>query len=237
MIHTNNQRDSLEDHPLFTPDLEYFTPPTTMSLDNTNAYKPSTITPYNSLRYTILPVFRPSPQSLINTTMTTENIQLPLLLCNVSKYDNEKREKFFDNISFYSLEQELSPLQLASREPNAYLSSFEFIQKNLQIIDNRTDSFMISIYRELLHDLSKKWNISIPLLDYNFARLRQCAKTCIEQLQQQQRQEQLQLIPSIPTTATFSIEELPVALQFYLQIDGLSPINFCFSYISTFVYS
>jgi hypothetical protein len=83
----NNERDPLEDHPLFTPDLEYFTPPTTISLSNTNAYYPRTLTPYNMIRQTILPVFRPY-QSLTNTMMSTnvstnENIQPPLLLCNV----------------------------------------------------------------------------------------------------------------------------------------------------------
>ena len=79
---------------------------------------------------------------------------------------------------------------------------------------------MSSIYRQLLSDLSTKWNIGIPVLDYNLTRLRQCAKQCLTQLQQQQRQQQLQFIPHIATTATFSIEELPLALEFYLQIDG-----------------
>ena len=79
---------------------------------------------------------------------------------------------------------------------------------------------MISMYQQLLVDLSKKWHISIPLLDHNLARLRRCAKLCLEQLQQRARQEQLQLLARLPVTATFSIEELPVALEFYLQVDG-----------------
>ena len=114
----------------------------------------------------------------------------------------------------------MSPIQLARRESHVYQSSFELIEHNLEMIDNLKDSFMLSIYRQLLVDLSDKWQISIPLLDYNLARLRHCARQCLLRLQQTQRQEQLQLIPRIPVTATFSIEELPVALEFYLQIDG-----------------
>lgn len=82
------------------------------------------------------------------------------------------------------------------------------------------DSFMISIYKELLADLSIKWNISTIILDYNLAKLRQCTKMCLEQLQQRERQEHLQLFNHLPSSATFSIEELPLALEFYLQIDG-----------------
>ena len=80
------------------------------------------------------------------------------------------------------------------------------------MIDNQTDSFLISIYRQCLSDLSQKWKISIPLLDYNLARLHQCARQCLALGQQ--------LNAPPPLTATFSIEELPLALEFYLQIDG-----------------
>ena len=84
----NHEKDSLEDHPLFTPDLEYFTPLTTMSLDNTNAYCPRTLTPYNLARHTVLPAFPPSQPttSKISKDVTNlDDIQAPpLLLCNVS---------------------------------------------------------------------------------------------------------------------------------------------------------
>ena len=67
-------RDPLEDHPLFTPDLEYFTPSTNISLSNTNAYQPRTLTPYNMERQAILPAFPPSP------FFTNVNDSEPLLL-------------------------------------------------------------------------------------------------------------------------------------------------------------
>lgn len=111
-------------------------------------------------------------------------------------------------------------MQLARRAPNAYTASFDLVEKNRDVIDHSRDSFMISMHQQLLVDLSKKWHISIPLLDYNLARLRRCAKLCLEQLQQRARQEQLQLLARLPVTATFSVEELPLALEFYLQMDG-----------------
>lgn len=119
-----------------------------------------------------------------------------------------------------TLADKLSPLQLASRTPNAYLPSFELIETNLEMIDPSKDSFIGSVYRQLLLDLSTKWSIGVPILDYNLARLCQCAQKCLAQLQQQRRQEHLQLSVSLPSTATFSMEELALALEFYLQIDG-----------------
>lgn len=80
------------------------------------------------------------------------------------------------------------------------------------MIDNRKDSFLISIYRQCLSDLAQKWKIGIPLLDYNLARLQQFARQCLALWQQPNAPP--------PLTATFPIEELPLALEFYLQIDG-----------------
>ena len=208
--------DSIEDHPLFTPDLAYYTAPTHQSLDNTGTYYPRTITPYNRERQTILPVF-PSQSTASSSSLIDnreEEQQVDLLLCNVPSKSNN-----FCFILFLCLEQELSQLQLARRAPDAYITSFDLIEHNLEMIDPVQDSFMLSIYRQLLYNLSLKWEVSIPILDHNLARLRQCAKKCLEQIQQQERQENLQFISSLPTTATFSIEELPLALEFYLQID------------------
>lgn len=109
---------------------------------------------------------------------------------------------------------------MACRTPNAYLPSFELIEQNLEKIDPVKDSFLGTIYRQLLLDLSTKWKISMPILDYNLARLYQCTKKCLAQLQQQHRQEDLQLQTSVPSTATLSMEELSFALEFYLQTDG-----------------
>ena len=125
-----------------------------------------------------------------------------------------------DTLDHTFLAQALSALQLARRAPRAYLPLFEWSEHALGMIDNQKDSFLVSVYQQCLSGLSQKWKISIPLVDYNLARLYQCARQCLALWQQQQRQENLQLAAPSPLTATFSIEELPLALEFYLQIDG-----------------
>ena len=212
-----DERDPLEDHPQFTPDLEYSTPCATMP----SPYRPRTLTTVDPRgRHSMLPLFRPSPSSLT----ADEDLQPPLLLCNVPRRSTLSSSSLLSTTRLScTTGDQLSPMQLARRDQHAYLSSFELTENNLELIDNLKDSFMLSIYRQLLVDLSDKWQIGIPLLDYNLARLRQCARQCLLQRQQTERQEQLQLIPRLPDTATFSIEELPLALEFYLQIDGKMP--------------
>lgn len=75
--------DPLEDHPLFTPDLEYFTPLSTVSLDSTHAYCPRTFTFYDIERYTILPSFPQHQASATIDSTNSNDIRTSLLLCNV----------------------------------------------------------------------------------------------------------------------------------------------------------
>lgn len=88
------------------------------------------------------------------------------------------------------------------------------------MIDNHTESFFIAIYRQCLSDLSWKWKISIPLLDYNLARLQRCAQQCLALWQRPEWQDSRPGNLSPPATGNFSIDEIPLALEFYLQIDG-----------------
>lgn len=108
----------------------------------------------------------------------------------------------------------MSPFQLAQRSPHLYPNAFEYL------VAPSSDSFFQSIYQELLLNLSKKWQVNRTVLDFNLARLRHSAQLCLRQWQQQLRQEQLQLKPSLLSTATFTLEELPLALEIYLQFDG-----------------
>lgn len=68
------ERDPLEDHPQFTPDLEYSTPCATMR----SPYRPRTLPVDHRGRHTVLPVFRPS-----SSLVADDELQPPLLLCNV----------------------------------------------------------------------------------------------------------------------------------------------------------
>lgn len=89
--------DPLEDHPLFTPDLEYFTPSMSVSLNNTNAYQARTLTPYNMERQTILPTFPPSP-----FFANVNDHQPLLLLSSVPSMINIRLEKSIVTDSYFS---------------------------------------------------------------------------------------------------------------------------------------
>lgn len=98
----NNGNDSLEDNPLFTPDLEYYTPPSTATLatapdnisENTLGYQSKTLSARNKARRTILPSFLSSlflsseilmmiDSMTINDEMENNESEPTLLLANV----------------------------------------------------------------------------------------------------------------------------------------------------------
>jgi hypothetical protein len=121
-------------------------------------------------------------------------------------------------VYLYHLEQKLNKIEKARRLPNAYHATFDLIPKYPNLIDYPSDSFISSIYHQLLLDLSFRWNMNIFLLDYNLARLRKCADKCLQQLHRaQEKHGKMNTCRATP----FSIEELPLALEFYLQMDGL----------------
>ena len=215
----SEQTDSLEAHPLFTPDLDYFTPCMIFAEEQSSTYHPRTLTWRTRERHRILPVFPPSTTFQGNSSIAVADIDEldpPLLLCNVSRMFLVRRSP--NDVPL--LAQALSLLQVQRRAEDAYAPCFQLIEHHYPMVNNPNDSFLVSIHLEMLTDLSNSWKISIPLLDFNLARLRHCAQQCLEQWQLQQRQEQLQWIALVPTTSTFAIEELPIALEFYLQMDG-----------------
>ena len=67
------------------------------------------------------------------------------------------------------------------------------------------DSFMLDLYRELFIEPSRQWKIHYSLIDYNLSRLRKCMQLYTNQTKD-------------PAVASFN--ELPMALEFFLQIDG-----------------
>ena len=79
---------------------------------------------------------------------------------------------------------------------------FEF--KQYRFVES-VDTFMMDFYRDLFIEPSRRWKIHYALIDYNLSRLR----TCMQLYTQQTRQP-----------ALLSFQELPVALEFFLQIDG-----------------
>lgn len=66
-------------------------------------------------------------------------------------------------------------------------------------------SFMIDFYRKLYRDTKRRWKIPYSLIDYNLTRLQKCMDAHIKQSGE---------------AALGFLHELPLALEFYLQIDG-----------------
>jgi len=71
---------------------------------------------------------------------------------------------------------------------------------------NVNDSFLCGYYQDFYGKLQKRLKVDISILDFNTTRLRQC----VDQVVAQYRLEQTML----------NMDELAIALEFYLQIDG-----------------
>ena len=67
------------------------------------------------------------------------------------------------------------------------------------------DSFLLDLYQDLFVGPSRRWRIDRFLIDFNLSRLRKCMNLYTEQTRQ---------------PALSSLNDLPLALEFYLQIDG-----------------
>jgi hypothetical protein len=73
--------------------------------------------------------------------------------------------------------------------------------------DDTIDSFFIQLYREMFDEPNRRWNLDKSIIDYNLSRLRTCMNKYTEQTGK---------------PAILSLNELPMALEFYLQFDGQS---------------
>lgn len=92
------------------------------------------------------------------------------------------------------VESLLSYEQYERRQSNWYSTAFELHARHAQ----PTDSYLLMLFEELYGKLSQHWRIDIAVLDYNLARLRQL---------------------EVKHAFHFSLTDLPVALEFYLQMD------------------
>jgi hypothetical protein len=68
------------------------------------------------------------------------------------------------------------------------------------------ESFLLCFYQNLYVKLKKRLKVAIPIIDFNFTRLRHCIGKVATQRNQQQNM--------------LTMDELAIALEFYLQIDG-----------------
>ena len=68
------------------------------------------------------------------------------------------------------------------------------------------ESFLLCFYRNLYIKTKKRLKVDIPIIDFNLTRLRHCIGKVVAQRNLQQRM--------------LDNDELAIALEFYLQIDG-----------------
>ena len=222
--------DACDNNVVRTPELDYFTPAGAFTASQETAavpYRSRTLPLMDAARCSVLPMFLPSPSSQQSTLVTfdvstgDENQSSPFLLANVPGMpvsdETRRLRSYHHGFAFYS-EHQLSVTQLARRRQDAYGTTF-------QLISNETDawsnSFILSTYQQLLLDLSARWHINVSVLDFNLARLRRCATQWREQLQRLTDRAANVDNRTGPLT-TFTLEELPLAIEFYLQMDGTS---------------
>lgn len=80
---------------------------------------------------------------------------------------------------------------------------------------NRFPSFFVTLHRQLFSDLARRLGVDESVLDYNYQRLLRCIDIMTN--------ERIQHRFHRPLTVNHEhlpISEYPVALEFYLQIDG-----------------
>ena len=72
---------------------------------------------------------------------------------------------------------------------------------------NSCESFLLCFYQNLYIKTKKRLKVDIPIIDFNLTRLRNCIGKVVVQRGAQQQ-------------TMLSIDELAIALEFYLQMDG-----------------
>jgi len=88
--------------------------------------------------------------------------------------------------------------QYQRRRINTYVPLFEIRTWDELRRQKSYQSYILSFHNNIYLKLSKEWQIDIPILDLNLARLQQCA---------------------MRNGVHFSFNDLPLALEFFLQMD------------------
>ena len=107
--------------------------------------------------------------------------------------------------------QELTIEQRRRRDRHSFHQPFAVIDHT---VDGAARPFLVCLYQVLYGDLARRFQVDNAILDYNYERLRQCLNIM--------SQERIRhgLLPSmIVGSEQLRIDEYPLALEFYLQID------------------
>ena len=187
-------------------------------------YKCRTLGEHNFVRLAILPIFptitvkietKPTSDECPTTSMITSGKIAHVLLSNVPS-------KIFSFFNLNSIDYFRNLVESLGNEEYARLRRGTFPQKfRMEIMGtadmNINDSFLLKFYEDFYIHLKKRLRVDISLLDFNLARLR----VCIDQVVVQRTLEQTML----------NMDELAVALEFYLQIDGQYKDSFSLSFL------
>ncbi|CAF1465715.1 unnamed protein product [Adineta steineri] len=134
---------------------------------------------------------------------------LPTFPPNVSQSSPTIANLLLANVSLVSLTQEQYERAHFYRFPKLFKLKMNLDHTQVKSNDDHQtslcNSFLLCFYDNLYRKLKKRLNVGTSILDFNLTRLRQCIDKVVEQRGQRQ--------------TMLSIDELPLALEFYLQID------------------
>lgn len=82
---------------------------------------------------------------------------------------------------------------------------------------NRLPSFLLNLHEQLYADLCKRLHVDKCIIDYNYERLLKC----IYMMTHERIQRRFQSSSSSSYQEYLPLHEYPMALEFYLQIDGM----------------
>jgi hypothetical protein len=80
------------------------------------------------------------------------------------------------------------------------------------LVNTNIPSLFWSIYQELFGNVSEHLLVDMSIIDFNYARLSKCLDIWTE--------EAIQRFKKQPHEVTLDQREYPIALEFYLQMDG-----------------
>lgn len=103
--------------------------------------------------------------------------------------------------------------QQQMRLRNLFPLSFSLIDERSSY--NRLPSFLLNLHEQLYTDLCKRLQVDKSIIDYNYERLFKC----IQMMTYERQQRRFQLSAS-SYQEYLPLHEYPIALEFYLQIDG-----------------
>lgn len=112
--------------------------------------------------------------------------------------------------------RELTTEQQRRRTYHEFHQPFTLIDQSADI---SVRPFFVYVYQQLYEDLGRRCHLDNAILDYNYERLRQCLNVMT------QERIQYGFCPeTVVGSEQMRIDEYALAMEFYLQMDGQSPL-------------